>query len=331
MRKISVIVPIYNTEDYLLSCLTSIKKQTIYQELEIILVNDGSKDNSLKLIEKFIQQENNKNIKLINKENEGLSATRNKGIKLATGKYVYFLDSDDFIEEDYLEKMYEVIEKDKSQVLFTNYYFYYVDESRKKAIENIQEDIYSNINGIEFLKKVLMNGFYHSGVCVCLYNREFLIKENLFFNEKLRYSEEQEFTPRVLLKAKNVKYKNLCKYYYRQHSTSMTKKIDIKKVEYLIEVYNSLKKEGEGINIKEEKIFFLEFIDYYFVPKIYNLLTFIKPTERDKVSYKILKNKFKIKYLKNVEKKEKILMMMMMISVKVGLNMCYYFRKIKRR
>ena len=92
--KVSVIVPVYNVEKYLKQCLDSIVNQT-YKNLEIIIVNDGTKDNSMKIVEEYLQD---KRIKVINKENGGLSSARNRGIEEATGEYISFVDSDDYID-----------------------------------------------------------------------------------------------------------------------------------------------------------------------------------------------------------------------------------------
>lgn len=99
--KVSVIVPVYNVEQYLSDCLESICRQTL-KEIEIIVVNDGSTDNSLSIIKSF--QQKYSNIKLINKKNGGLSSARNAGIKVATAPYLCFIDSDDFIDLDAIEK-----------------------------------------------------------------------------------------------------------------------------------------------------------------------------------------------------------------------------------
>mgnify|MGYP003401399665 FL=1 len=101
--KVSVIVPVYNVEQYLSDCLESICRQTL-KGIEIIVVNDGSTDNSLSIIKSF--QQKYSNIKLINKKNGGLSSARNAGIDMAVGEYLFFVDSDDFIDLDTLEKMY---------------------------------------------------------------------------------------------------------------------------------------------------------------------------------------------------------------------------------
>lgn len=119
MKKISVIVPVYNTEKYIKKCIRSIIEQTL-KEIEIIIVNDGSKDKSLEIIKDLMKQD--RRIKLINKENEGVSSARNSGIKMAKGKYIQFIDSDDWIEKEFLEKMYDFAEKENVDIVVSDYY-----------------------------------------------------------------------------------------------------------------------------------------------------------------------------------------------------------------
>ena len=102
---ISIIVPIYRVEEYLDKCLSSIINQT-YKNLEIILVNDGSDDNSIKIAKKYAKKD--ERIKIIEEDNKGLSCARNTGINASTGKYITFVDSDDFIEENYIEVLYKI-------------------------------------------------------------------------------------------------------------------------------------------------------------------------------------------------------------------------------
>ena len=105
---ISVVVPVYNVEKYIDRCLNSIINQT-YRKLEIIIVNDGSTDNSRKIIDKFSKMDSR--IIVIDKNNGGLSEARNVGINAATGDYITFIDSDDFVSYDYIEYLYSLIEK----------------------------------------------------------------------------------------------------------------------------------------------------------------------------------------------------------------------------
>ena len=101
--KVSVIIPVYNVEKYLEECLDSVVNQTL-KEIEIICINDGSIDNSVKILEKY--RDKYSNIKVINQKNLGVGRARNVGVKLAKGEYIFFLDSDDYIEVDALEKCY---------------------------------------------------------------------------------------------------------------------------------------------------------------------------------------------------------------------------------
>ena len=106
--KISVIIPVYNVEDYLEECLDSIINQT-FKDLEIICINDGSQDNSLNILEEYAEKDNR--IKIITTKNQGLSAARNRGLENITGDYVYFIDSDDYLELTAFEELYAVSEE----------------------------------------------------------------------------------------------------------------------------------------------------------------------------------------------------------------------------
>lgn len=116
MEKVTVVVPVYNAEKYLRECVESIQKQT-YTDIEIILVDDGAKDGSPKLCD--VLQKKDSRIKVIHKENEGAGKSRNKGIELATGKYILFVDSDDYIKPDLIEKCVKAIAgSDSAMVMY---------------------------------------------------------------------------------------------------------------------------------------------------------------------------------------------------------------------
>ena len=119
--KVSVIVPVYNVEQYLSDCLESICRQTL-KGIEIIVVNDGSTDNSLSIIKSF--QQKYSNIKLINKKNGGLSSARNAGIDMAVGEYLFFVDSDDFITPDYVATLYGLCEKYNCKLAIADWYIF---------------------------------------------------------------------------------------------------------------------------------------------------------------------------------------------------------------
>lgn len=126
---ITVIIPVYNSEKYIEKCLTSVTNQ-IYKNLEIIVVDDGSSDNSIDIIKNYAKKDNR--IKIFSQENQGLSAARNVGLDLATGEYIVFLDSDDWLELDALSVAYEILTENNAEVVIWSY----VREYNSKSIEN---------------------------------------------------------------------------------------------------------------------------------------------------------------------------------------------------
>ena len=131
MCKFSIIVPAYNVESYIDRCLKAIKSQE-YKDYEVIIVNDGSTDNSVKIIEKYLSD---KRFKLINQDNKGLSAARNSGIKKAIGDYLIFIDSDDYISDDLLIKLDKILIKKYDLVKIQYNYLY--NEKIEEVIDNI--------------------------------------------------------------------------------------------------------------------------------------------------------------------------------------------------
>ena len=126
--KVSIIIPVYGVEKYISQCLESVINQS-YENIEIIVVNDGTKDNSMKIVEEYLLDER---IKIINKENGGLASARNRGIEEATGEYIYFLDSDDWIEVNTIEVLVE--ESNNLDIIYSN--FWYFDEKNQKKRKN---------------------------------------------------------------------------------------------------------------------------------------------------------------------------------------------------
>lgn len=156
---LSVIIPVYNVEKYIYECIKSVVEQSI-KEIEIIVVDDGSQDNSIKIVEKFID----KRIKILKKDNGGLSSARNEGLKVATGEYVIFVDSDDYLKDNtVLEEMYRIAKESKSDIVVGNYVKKY-DE--KEEINKVDKTIYHfhTISGIEFLEESLYKKCYSATV-----------------------------------------------------------------------------------------------------------------------------------------------------------------------
>ena len=154
MPKVSIIVPVYNVEKYIQKCLESLVNQTL-KDIEIIIVNDGSKDDSIKIVYDFIKKYPEKIIYL-EKENGGLSDARNYGIPHAKGEYIAFLDSDDYVEKDIYEKMYEIAKKENSDMVECDFYWEYPKRTKKDigVIYNNQHEMMENVRVVAWNKLI---------------------------------------------------------------------------------------------------------------------------------------------------------------------------------
>ncbi len=152
---ITVIVPVFKVEKYLEKCVKSICCQT-YKNLEIILVDDGSPDNCGKMCDKYAKSD--KRIKVIHKENGGLSDARNAGIKMATGKYIAFVDSDDYVSNDYIEYMYKILKKENTKISICELQIVW----KNTTIENNKENKVQKLTS----KQALENLLYSQGIDV---------------------------------------------------------------------------------------------------------------------------------------------------------------------
>ena len=201
MCKISVLIPVYNTEKYLKKCLDSVINQTL-EDIEIIIVNDGSKDNSQKIIDEYARKDNR--IKYYIQENSGLGATRNKGIELATGEYIAFLDSDDWVENEYYELMYNNAIQSNSDIVISDYI---VDTYN---VSTIYKNEYNEHSKEDYLKEVAMrntSAFSWNK----LYKRKLIIENNLSFpiRDNFENIEDQYFTIKTIYLAKNISFLNI--------------------------------------------------------------------------------------------------------------------------
>ena len=229
-EKISVIIPIYNVEDYLEQCVESILNQT-YTNLEIILVNDGSTDSSGEICDRY--KNIDKRIKVIHKVNGGLSDARNCGLENSTGEYIAFFDSDDWADEKFYDTLYTNIKKYNGDIAVCNYKKYY----SKKDIElhNSNEVIcYSNIEAL--------NQLYDK------YSVQMIIACNKLYKRKViggirfpvgKIHEDEYLIPMIIYNAYKIIYINNELFYYRQRDNSiMNKKFNIKRLDYLYALEN---------------------------------------------------------------------------------------------
>lgn len=246
---LSIIVPIYNVEDYLVECLKSLYKISNLR-YEVILVNDGSKDGSYKIMEEFKNLYPKKTV-IINKENGGLSSARNAGLRAAKGKYISFIDSDDFIDTDEFEKF--VVEGIKSRVDIAvgNMRYYVPGRIGEPLFRSRLVKECGTVSGIEFLWNLFQQPkCYREEVVDDIYRRNFLIKNNLFFNEEIVH-EDSEFTTLAYLKAKRIKYIDKAFYFYRQREGSIMNKVSEKSMISLEKICEKLFKELQKLDNKK--------------------------------------------------------------------------------
>lgn len=216
MTKLSLVVPVYNVEDYIEECIQSLLQQTL-DDFEIIIVNDGSTDGSIKRISNI----NSPKLKIIHRENGGLSAARNTGLEHATGEYIAFVDSDDYIiyPEAY-EEMYKIAKSTQSDVIYGNALKYFSKDKfypLNSEVKGNQQDVLSSD---EFLIKVLKEKETFAPVWLYLYKRDLLMDNKLMFKEGI-YHEDEQFTPRALIKAKQIGIYRKVFYLYRQRQGSI--------------------------------------------------------------------------------------------------------------
>ena len=213
MAKVSIIVPVYNVEKYLRKCLDSLINQTL-KDIEIICVNDGSKDNSPKILEEYAKKDNR--IIVINQENAGLSVARNSGIDIAKGEYIGFVDSDDWVDLDFFEKLYYSATSNDADIAVGG--IIRVTGIKKKKFLNFEkETLTDNAN----LKFELCDVPEKSYVTNKIYKTQKLKEINLKFEEG-RIFEDCIFTPQALFySGKIVTVPNIYYYYLRRGNSTV--------------------------------------------------------------------------------------------------------------
>lgn len=216
-KLISVIVPIYNVGDYLEQCIKTIIQQT-YENVEIILVDDGSTDNCSEICDYYKKLDNR--IKVIHKKNGGLSSARNAGLEICLGDYIAFIDSDDYVAENYLEELFNMITENDADIAIANRY-------ELKGNEVIIPKFYLPVNKTLISSQKLLEMFYYDilphEAWGKLYKRK--IFDNYKYKENLKVYEDIEFITRILLKEKLTINcdTSKCLYYYRDREDSIMK------------------------------------------------------------------------------------------------------------
>ena len=279
MIKYSFIVPVYNTEKYLKKCLDSLVNQT-YKDFEIIVVNDGSTDKSSSIISKY--QKKYKNIIVIDKENEGLSMARNRGVQKSSGKYIIFVDSDDYVSNKLLEEVDKKI--DDSDIL--RFQIATEDEEYIK-INEYHEEGFESMCGYDAFRYLSSYHFVEPAWCYVIRKNYYI--ENKFSFKKGVYHEDFGLIPYVIYKARKVKSIDFIGYYYIQRNGSIMNNNDykktVKKAFDMLEQYKTMRLFAKNINRKNN-------LDDYFLSYISNSVI-VKARELKKDEKKVYINELK--------------------------------------
>ena len=223
MPKVSVIIPVYNTEPYLKRCLNSVCNQTL-KDIEIILVDDCSTDESLKILKEYASKD--KRIKLIILEqNQGVAVARNKGLEAAKGEYIGFVDSDDFIDLNFYETLYKKAEEDDFDAVKGNIRKY------DSKTNEYSKDIFLDMNS--YIRK--NKAYFHCSFYTAIYKTEFVRKNHLHFLEGFIFFQDPYFTIKAALFYKKLALVDDVFYNYCNNSEQVTKNLSLKHIKSEIE------------------------------------------------------------------------------------------------
>lgn len=274
MPLVSVIIPVYNVEKYLNQCLDSVIAQTL-TDIEIICVNDRSTDGSLGILEEY--EKKDKRIRVVTQPNSGAGAARNRGLSMASGKYLSFLDSDDFFEPDMLELAYQKAEEDSADFVVFNSNQYYTDKGkfvevswtlREKEIPPYTP--FSHRQMTDNIFKVFVGWAWDK-----LYNKEFVEKNHLLFQEQ-RTSNDMLFVFSAVALAKRISIVNKVLAHQRRDATDSLSKTRENSWHCFYDALTALRErlKAEGLFKEMEK----DYINYALHFSLWNINTLAEPT-----------------------------------------------------
>ena len=244
MTKVSVLVPIYNVEQYLPECLNSLCEQTL-KNIEIICINDGSTDASGAILDEYAK--NNSNIIVINKKNSGYGDSMNRGLEAATGEYIGIVESDDFIDANGFEKLYELAKKTDADIVKANYYYHSKDK----------DEVHEVVKNQKLNKAITISDDYsilleEPGIWSAIYRRDFLNENRIRFRKTPGASyQDTGFFFKTACAAKKIVYtKNAYLHYRTDNANSSVKSLE--KVNYVVEEYVDIEKFLEKCEISDD-------------------------------------------------------------------------------
>ena len=243
---ISIIIPVYRVEKYLEECLNSVINQT-YANLEIILIDDGSSDRCGQICDEYAKKD--ERIEVIHQENQGVSNARNHGIEMAKGKYITFVDSDDYLDQDYIKYLYDEITKFNADISICGT----LDIDEKNNILKRSKKFEKTLNLQDAIKEMLKEKYYNSVIWAKMYQAELAKKAK--FNQNLRIAEDLDYIYKILGMSKVVRVNTgTCLYYYRSRNDSATTNVYNENWEKEIEINKKIINDCEK-NLKSIELY----------------------------------------------------------------------------
>ncbi|MDK0747987.1 glycosyltransferase family 2 protein [Clostridium perfringens] len=289
--KVSIIIPVFNGEKYIVECLDSIIKDKL-KDIEIIVVNDGSYDNTEKIVTEYIKVDNR--IKIINQKNLGSASARNTGVKNSSGKYLLFIDSDDLICKDSIYHMFNECEKYNLDVLVGDIGIL-KDYSVIKTLIDVEWDSKDYISNKQYLIQ-FFSGKGTPSLCNKMWKAELFKKYSMKKSEFLTYGEDGVLLPKLIYNSNHIKKMNKIVYLYRINLESKMHSKNIKYSEY-IEAYNIVEDYFKSIKCDWVRCYLFTY-KYYYVYSLINNITFLHKVFWTSSEVKTVRGIF-IKDLKN--------------------------------
>lgn len=251
MNKVSVIVPVYNVDKYLSECLESLAIQS-YKNIEILLIDDGSTDNSPIICDEFVSKYDN--FYVYHLANSGVSNARNYGLRKSSGKYIMFVDSDDIVDKNYVSTMVKNIIEKKVDMVVCGYCFKYKD---RISVQNVPDNIY--FNQFESLRELYKTDSIQGYSVNKIFKKSIIDKCDIMFNSNIKISEDMLFIFDYLLHCSKIYSTNKNLYYYRMRKSSASN-FNNKNSLSVFDVFRIMKEKNKN----SEKLFFNNYIYCYY-------------------------------------------------------------------
>ncbi len=330
---VSIIVPVYNVEKYLRECLDSLIAQT-YRNIEIVCFNDASTDNSLKILNEYAN--NDCRIKIINSlTNVKQGGGRNRGIVSSRGEYICFVDSDDWVDKRFVEKLYNALTRANADIATADYYVY--DNGKLNEIYHLEKNL--RCSSLELKKRILLNG---CRLWTSIFKRSLIIDNNLFFPEGVIY-EDNAIAPALFLSAAKIVKIDDNLYFYRKNTESTTHiKNDYRFFDRLqtsvlaIENIKRLPNYSSELRVLDEEIDWM-FIKVYLINTVSGCISAFSPIPYDRIKRvfhdikQYVPNWRKNKYYQTlVDRSNRVKLNLLSVSPFVGIKLISLMQKLKK-